>query len=169
MNRILKYSLLSISVLSLVSCGKTKYNSTAERAGPDITTMREPFVWPDSIPNIFHVPDSIGFWDVNTGEDDGNWTIIQLWTPEQKALAQLIMSTIFDNVVVVNNRVKLAIDREDFVNQGIPEPYYDFTLEKLRNLNDLEKKGFDVKHKSMEQIWEETESTISKVLFKGHK
>jgi|GEM_PF-2404089 len=167
MNKTLKCGIFPLAILAIVSCSKASHNPLSKSGSGNTHAAAEPFVWPDSIQNIFLIPDSISFWSTETVEDDGNWSVSKLWTPEQKELARLIVSTVIDNVKVKKDKLVLDIEREDFVAQGIPEPYYDFFIERLNSLNTLEEKGFDLRGRSMEEIWAGAQNSISKVLFEG--
>lgn len=164
MKKTLKYSLSFLAILSFLSCSKEKKSITKQNTS--ITSpVTKPFIWPDSIRNVFLVPDNIDLWSTDSITFGGNTTITPLLTPEEKELAQLIISTLFDNVIVAGNRLVLKMNRDDFIAEGIPEPYYDYIQERLENFNALEKRGVYMRNRSMEQVWEETQSSISRVLF----
>lgn len=58
-----------------------------------------------------------------------------LRTSGQKELCELILKTIVQNLVVVNNHLDLKISENEFLNLGIQKPYYDLLMHDLDNIN----------------------------------
>lgn len=90
---------------------------------------------------------------------------MDVYTPEQKKFVKLLMGTYIDNVEVRNDSLFLTISHEDFVNKGIPEPYYDQILHDIRGLNSLKKDGFDFGGKTMAGWWEQEREKLREELF----
>ncbi len=68
------------------------------------------------------------------------WTVADsVATPEQLAMKKKLNEMIWNCVQVKDNRLTLSVEKEYFKKNEIPEIYYDFTLESLKETND----GFD--------------------------
>ncbi|MDU1904606.1 MAG: hypothetical protein E6772_07475 [Dysgonomonas sp.] len=159
MRKITEYGILILLAPIVVSCKDVK-SSEKQVEVADTVIVEDVFVWPDSIENIFHIPDSIVAND--SIMNDTTWRIRNIWTPEQKDLAKLVMKTFVENVEVVDDHLKFVISRDEFVALGIPEPYYDMLLQSLKNLNDARDTGFSWGSKTIADIWGEVKDNINK-------
>ncbi len=77
------------------------------------------------------------------------WTVADsVATPEQLAMKKKLNEMIWNCVQVKDNRLTLTVGKDYFKKNEIPEIYYDFTLESLKETNDgldkWEKEGMKV-------------------------
>jgi hypothetical protein len=77
------------------------------------------------------------------------WTVADsVATPEQLAMKKKLNEMIWNCVQVKDNRLTLTVGKDYFKKNEIPEIYYDFTLESLKETNDgldkWEKEGLKV-------------------------
>lgn len=54
---------------------------------------------------------------------------------EQQKLCDLILKTVVLNMKVENNLLIFDLPEEDFLNLGIPKPYYDLLIQDVKNVN----------------------------------
>ena len=82
-------------------------------------TSKDPLIYnPKSLKeSVWTVPDSVA-------------------TPEQLAMKKKLNEAIWDCVQVKDNRLVLAVEKDYFTKNGIPEIYYDFFIESLKETND---------------------------------
>ena len=65
------------------------------------------------------------------------WTVADsVATPEQLAMKKKLNEMIWNCVQVKDNRLTLTVGKDYFKKNEIPEIYYDFTLESLKETND---------------------------------
>lgn len=69
-------------------------------------------------------------------EKEGITTPDSLATPELLKRKEILSDTIYSKVVVRDNRMVLTVDRDYFVDRGLPPIYYDLTIYSLRETND---------------------------------
>ena len=68
------------------------------------------------------------------------WTVADsVATPEQLAMKKKLEQARIDCIQVKDNRLVLAVGKDYFTKNGIPEIYYDFFIESVKETND----GFD--------------------------
>jgi len=148
----------------VAACNNKKNNNAGDNPPAIITpdenaALQERWTWPDSIEDILIVPDELLM------QGDSILSPMDVYTPEQKKFVKLLMGTYIDNVEVRNDSLFLTISHEDFVNKGIPEPYYDQILHDIRGLNSLKKDGFDFGGKTMAGWWEQEREKLREELF----
>lgn len=112
--RVVRQSIFTLLTLSLlISCGMNQDKSVFE--GNDTSKekylgLRKDFEY------VIYIPDS-------------------LRTPEQNGLLLLLSKTIADNMVIENKRFVFKLSREDIVDLGFPEPYYELMLNNVTDFN----------------------------------
>lgn len=166
MGKTTQYTIFILFILIAVSCSDS-VKKGGESTATDTIVLDDQFVWPDSIPNIFMIPDSILAND--SLMNDSTWTIQKLWTEDQKQLAMLIMVTFIENVRMENGRLEFAISREEFRGLSIPEAYYDMLLQNLEELNRIGNDKSDASGKTLEELWLEGRDIILKNLLEGKR
>lgn len=87
--------------------------------------------WPDSIKNILIIPDSLLFRGDTINKP------MDLYTPEQKALAQGLATLMYKYTQVKDNRMIFEMSREEFLKTGIHEVYYDDLIYACKSMNDF--------------------------------
>lgn len=58
-----------------------------------------------------------------------------LRSQKQQKLCDLILETVVLNMKVKNNHLVFDLSESDFVNLGIPKPYYDLLIHDVENVN----------------------------------
>ena len=87
--------------------------------------------WPDSIKNILIIPDSLLF------RGDSINKPMDVYTPEQKALAQGLSRLMYKYTQVKDNRMIFEMSREEFLKTGIHEVYYDDLIYSYKSMNNF--------------------------------
>lgn len=112
--RIIKQSIFTLLTLSLLmSCGMNQDKGVSENndAPKDkYLELRKDFEY------VNFIPDS-------------------LRTPEQNGLVLLLIKTTQENIKVENKRFVLKLTKEEMVDFGLPEPYYEVLLNNVTDLN----------------------------------
>lgn len=151
MKKFVKYSLIGTLLLTAAACNNQKNNDHKLETNPEsIEAMvdKDRFVWPDSIENILVVPDSL------LVQGDSVLNLMDVYTPKQRELLKLLMTTFIDNVEAKDDSLIFVISREEFIAKGIPEPYYDMLGQNIKDLNSLKGKQLDTDGKTITEIWE---------------
>ncbi len=108
MKKILKYAFLILLVVGFAAC---KDKKTVETDADE-----KPFVWPDSIPLVYSIPDS-------------------LKTPEDEELIRSLQKIRYDYTDIVDKHLVFRMTREEFLETGLPEAYYDLMVFRTKNYN----------------------------------
>ena len=87
--------------------------------------------WPDSIKNILIIPDSLLFRGDTINKP------MDVYTPEQKVLAQGLATLMYKYTQVKDNRMIFEMSREEFLKTGIHEVYYDELIYSYKSMNDF--------------------------------
>lgn len=58
-----------------------------------------------------------------------------LRTPEQKELILLLQNVLVEYMVIENNHFVFKMDKKEFINEGIPEPYYLIIMNDVKQNN----------------------------------
>lgn len=85
-----------------------------------------------------------------------------LKTPEQRLIRQKMVKLLYSNTKVKNNQLCLMVDRDFFVEQGLPAFCYDVALFEYAQTNSVIKEfskttGSDIK---LEDIWNQAKEEI---------
>ncbi len=162
----MKYSIFVLLLsVGITACNNKKNEPVVEdnkeekvvnTSSISVGSRGETYIWPDTLKNIFAVPDSIARNPEKVGP---NWTIDKIWTPEEKALAKLIMGTFIENVEVKNGKLAFTITPQEYVAKGIPEPYYYMFSQNLQSIS-ANKSAVEVV-----QFWEKRKEKIRKDYF----
>lgn len=112
--------------------------------------------WPDSIVDILIVPDSLLF----RGDSINN--PMDVYNPEQKKLALTLTSLMLEYTEVVDNRMIFNLSREEFLNSGIHEAYYDQLVFSCNFMNQMAANDTLGILGNQKERWEESKREISK-------
>lgn len=130
MKKIIKNSLFIFLLIGFISCnGKRDDTTQSNNKQEELLKLREDFEYVNLIPD-------------------------SLRTPEQNTLLRLIVKTVTENMVIENKRFVFKLTREDVVNLGIPEPYYEVMVNNAIANNIFMDNATDSVSASMYKIWE---------------
>ena len=87
-----------------------------------------------------------------------------LKTPEQRLIRQKMVKLLYSNTKVKNNQLCLMVDRDFFVEQGLPAFCYDIALFEYSQTNAVIKEfakttGTDIE---LEEVWNQSKEEILK-------
>jgi len=156
----MKYILILVVALGLVACNGKKNEVPANDENTEafgFTGDMEFHVWPDSVEDILRLPDSL------LVRGDSIINPMDVYSPEQKALAIAIQKIMVNNVTFENGAIVLKMTREEFIKTGIPEPYYDQLVSNLKVMNHFEKE-MPSESGSMEEKWNDLKDELQNVI-----
>lgn len=139
--RIIKQSIFTLLTLSLLmSCGMNQDKSVSENND----TPKEKYL------------------ELRKDFEYVNYISDSLRTPEQNGLLLLLSKTILDNMVIENKRFVFKLSRENVIDLGIPEPYYELMLNNVTDFNIMLDNADSITINHYYQNWERDRERIKK-------
>lgn len=74
---------------------------------------------------------------------------------EELKLLQMLEKVVYENVIVENNKFAFNLDKDSFLNMGIPEIYYDLLMTNMAENNQYFQTGQSVEL-NLDSLWQES-------------